>query len=178
MLANFLRAIKQTTSMTVELTSPDTDGAGWSLTGMTIQTTSNRASSAQIDPFYGTYMFRGEQVASCNGYITIDVSAYVSQIDSGNAAVDFSGAIAADFTDSDFGRFEIIFYDVSMVEISRLTGPNLSPASGQANWTEDNLSGSVPAGTRNIDLYLYGERNQGTNLSIFWDINKCDLVLS
>ena len=153
----------------------DSNGNDWTLTGMTVLTTSSRASSATITPYYGTYMFRGEGVESCNGYIDIDVSGSASEIDNENAIITLNGAIAADYSDADYGRFELIFLDYQDNEINRLIGVNYSPTEGQSNWTTTELEGIVPVETRKVRVYLFGSRAQGTNLSIFWDIEDIQL---
>jgi hypothetical protein len=113
----------------------------------------------------GSYLFAGGNTSPSSGSQTVDLSPCATQIDAGNQSFSLSGYFGGYTLQNDNAQLTVTFKDASNNAIgSPVTiGPVLAAErNNTSGLLPRSTSGTVPAGTRSIDVVLLMTRLSGT----------------
>lgn len=98
------------------------------------------------------------------GYQSVDVSSYQSDIDGGSVVANFGGYLS-DYSGSDRPEFKLEFLD----GLGSSIGMSTTYGNQTSDWTYMNETELVPTGTREIRMFLMGTRNAGSDNDSYFD---------
>ncbi len=112
----------------------------------------------------GSILFAGGNVESSSGSQTINVSDCVSQIDAGNLSFSLSGFLGGYDGQNDNAQLTVTFKDSSNAPLGTATiGPVLSAdRNNTSGLLSRSINGTVPVGTRTVEVVLLLTRISGT----------------
>lgn len=128
----------------------------------------NSGECAGNDANSGSKLFAVGGVCNDNaygeGYQSVDVSAYQSEIDNGNVIVNFGGYLS-DYNGADRPEFKLEFHD----GLGSVLGTSPTFGNQTSDWTYMNETAVVPVATSEIRFYLMGTRNAGSDNDSYFD---------
>lgn len=128
----------------------------------------NSGECAGNDAHTGSKLFAVGGVCDDNaygeGYQSIDVSAYQSEITTGTVSVNFGGYLS-DYNGADRPEFKVQFFDGQGASL----GTTATYGNQTADWTYMSETELVPQGTEEIRMILMGTRNAGSDNDSYFD---------
>jgi hypothetical protein len=128
----------------------------------------NSGECAGNDAHTGSKLFAVGGVCNDNaygeGYQTVDVSSYQSEIATGTVSVNFGGYLS-DYNGADRPEFKVVFYDGQGASL----GTSSTYGNQTADWTYMSETDLVPTGTEEIRMILMGTRNAGSDNDSYFD---------
>lgn len=146
---------------TGDLTGWTVDTPGWTVAADAETADSNHTLDGPNEfPRSGSYAAWGTPAADMVIYQEVDVSAYATEIDAGQATI-WGELYGRDtFGDADRVRLELQFRDAgSTNSVGTRVGPWISD---YGSWTQCAAGGAIPAGTRFIRVKVVGNRQSGS----------------
>lgn len=125
-----------------------------------------------ISPYHGANFFYGGANAATEVYQDLDVSAWATEIDAGDAQF-LCGWFQSSLEGDDTGRINLEFFNASMVSQGTSNGTLDAPA--RLDWTFKSNSAAIPTTTRTVRVTMDMVRTTGTDLDAYFDFIQCSI---
>lgn len=153
----------------VTLTNPGAESA--STTGWTMVGGGFTASTAYtgMTPIMGSYAFNASANANPQMYQVVDLNTFATEIDSGSMSAMLEAFAADTYTIGESPYIFIEFRDASDVRRAIAVSNVPTRSIGIGSWRAMSVTGRIPPLTRSMALYLWANRNDGTNNNVAFD---------
>ncbi|WP_431687714.1 metallophosphoesterase [Hahella sp. NBU794] len=150
------------------------DMSGWNLQkGMMNAITAN--DNGGFGPAEGTYYFAGRGFGKgapsdcCEEQVIqeIDLSAYATEIDAGDAYAEFS-AMLSTWSGADEPRLQLIALDADGAALA-WAGDDVLTSKSSQSWEARQVSGQLPSGARTLRVSMGGVRKAGNDNDVYFD---------
>jgi hypothetical protein len=143
--------------------------SGWTMAGGGFTATQVDPSGHIVTPIVGSYEFTATANANPKMSQNIDLSTFSTQIDAGTVSAMLEAYVADTYATGESPYIYIEFRDgVGNLRATAITSMPIRSL-GAGNWRFLSVTGRIPPLTRSMSLFLWANRNEGTNNNVSFD---------